>query len=145
MPLNVSDSVDLKCGSPEAPFILDIGGEGRHPAAWNLNPRTLRTFGPDQGQPIPRLIRGRGERIPLADASVDVIIVERTPLRAAVLHEIMRVARPGGLVVLRHVDLPWLDPHRHALRALAGKVERRAVQIGSQLLRETMIRLKSDE
>ena len=34
-------------------FILDIGGEGRHPDAWNLNPRKTKTLGPDRGLPIP--------------------------------------------------------------------------------------------
>jgi hypothetical protein len=65
----------------ETPFILDIGGEGRHPTAWNLNPRATKTLGPDRGEPIPRLIRGRGESIPLPDRSVDVVIVEQTPLQ----------------------------------------------------------------
>lgn len=129
---------------PGIPFILDIGGEGRHPAAWNLNPRTTKSVGSQIGQRIPRLIRGRGECIPLASHSVDVVIVERTPLRAPVLREILRVARPGALVVLRHAELPWFDPHRHALRLLPGQVSRSAVKVGDRLFRETTIRLGLD-
>jgi hypothetical protein len=125
-------------------FVLDIGGEGRHPAAWNLNPRASKTFGPEAGQPIPRLIRGRGDAIPLADSSVDLLIVERTPLRAATLREMLRVARPGALCVLRHVVTPAGDPHRLALRLLPGTSERRATRIGSHAARETVIRFEEN-
>ena len=124
-------------------LILDIGGEGRHPEAWNLNPRTKQTLAPRLGEPIARLIRARGERIPLAAESVDLVIVERTPLRPATLSEIRRVAKPGSLVLLRHADLPGLDPHRVALRMLPGSVRRCVLQIGRRTCRETLIRLKA--
>ena len=61
---------------PTIPMILDIGGEGRHPEAWNLNPRSRKTVGKQRGELIPLLIQGRGESIPLADRTVDVLIVE---------------------------------------------------------------------
>lgn len=121
------------------PFILDIGGEGRHDAAWNLNPRTLRTIGPKRGQPIPRLIRGRGENIPLPCNSVDQVIVERTPLRTETLHEIRRVAKFGALIILRHAPVSWFDPHRFVEALLPGKARRRLTQIEEQILQETMI------
>lgn len=124
----------------ESPFILDIGGEGRHPTAWNLNPRTAKTLGPCRGEAIPNLIRGRGESIPLHDRCVDIVIVERTPLRAATLTEICRIAKPGSTIILRHAIPPWCDPHRLALRMVTGNVERGIVQIGKQTLRETTIR-----
>jgi hypothetical protein len=122
-------------------FILDIGGEGRNPGAWNLNPRTRRSVGRDSGRPIPRLIRGRGEAIPLADQSVDVLIVERTPLRPATLREVLRVAKPAATVILRHAVGPLGDPHRLALALLQSSGRRRMTTIGRQPVRETIVAL----
>ena len=128
---------------PQHPVMLDIGGEGRHPEAWNLNPLAKRSLAPHRGQPIARLIQARGENIPLATHSVDLVIVERTPLRPATLREIRRIVKPGAFVLLRHADLPWLDPHRLALRMLLGAVHRSLMQIGVQRYRQTVIRLDS--
>lgn len=123
------------------PIVLDIGGEGRHAGAWNLNPRALRTVGISRGQPIPRLIRGRGESIPLADASVDVLIVERTPLRQTTLREMLRVAKPSATTILRHAVGPLGDPHRVALQLLPGNHRRRIATIGRHYVLETIISL----
>src|SRR5688500_1469436 len=95
-------------------MVLDIGGEGRHPRAWNLNPSRVKTLGRHRGAPIPRLILGRADAIPLADGSVDRVYVERTPLRDAALREIARIIRPGGVVTLRHVVIPGRDRHGRA-------------------------------
>jgi hypothetical protein len=122
-----------------SPTILDIGGEGRHPQAWNLNPRRHKTFGPERGQLIPRWIEGRGERIPLPDGSVELLIVERTPLVPATLAEIARVASPAARIILRHVVAHHLDPHRLAVQVLAGTIQRGTVTIGSHTLQETII------
>lgn len=127
--------------SPDGPMILDIGGEGRTEQAWNLNPRTHKTVGPERGQPIPRLIQGRGESIPLADGSVDLVIVERTPLRPGTLAEIRRVARPAGRVILRHAQAHQRDPHVLALQALPGTVRQGMTVIGGQTYQETIIEL----
>ena len=123
----------------DSPTILDIGGEGRHPEAWNLNPRRHKTFGPERGELIPRWIEGRGERIPLPDGSVEVLIVERTPLVPATLAEIARVASPTARIILRHVPAHHLDPHRLAVKALQGTIERGTITIGSHALQETVI------
>jgi hypothetical protein len=124
-----------------APVILDIGGEGRHRAAWNLNPRVRRTFGPRRGEVIPRLIRGRGESIPLADGTVDVLFVERTPLRSQTLREILRVAKPRARIILRHADSPLGDPHRRALDLLGGQVTHSTTTIHGRPVRQTVVRL----
>lgn len=121
------------------PYILDIGGEGRHPAAWNLNPRNARTIGPHRGEPIPRLIQGRGDKIPLPDQSVDIVIAERVPLLVTTLTEIHRVAKPGASIILRHARVPWFDPHRFAYQHLPGRRDCRMIQIGIQTLQETTI------
>jgi ubiquinone/menaquinone biosynthesis C-methylase UbiE len=119
---------------------LDIGGEGRHAGAWNLNPSSVKTIGADRGQPIPRHIPGRADEIPLPDHFVDRLIVERTPLRRRALAEIRRVVAPRGTVILRHAMPPGIDPHRLALEMLTGRIRRRIVRIGGQYLQETVFR-----
>ena len=118
-------------------FILDIGGEGAHPHAWNLNPSRVRTLNPHRGTPIPRLIPGRADAIPLPDHSVDQIIVERTPLRKAALAEIVRVLQRPGSVVLRHAMATDLDPHRLARTILPGLVRQRSIWVGRQMVMES--------
>jgi ubiquinone/menaquinone biosynthesis C-methylase UbiE len=125
----------------EGPVILDIGGEGRNDGAWNLNPRTHKTVGSERGQPIPRLIQGRGESIPLADRSVDVVIVERTPLRPTTLAEIRRIAKPAAQVILRHAQAHQRDPHVLAVQALPGTVRQGMTVIGGQSYQQTVIQL----
>ncbi len=120
------------------PFTVDIGGEGRHQLAWNLNPSLVKTKGSERGRMIPRLIRGRAEAIPLLDQSVDCLIVERTPLRRRALEEIRRVITPTGLVILRHAVPGGIDPHRWAVRVLAGRTRQRSVHIDGQCVQETI-------
>jgi hypothetical protein len=127
---------------PARPIILDIGGEGRHPEAWNLNPRIRKTVGSQRGELIPLLIRGRGESIPLADGIVDALIVERTPLRVTTLTEMLRVARPMATIVLRHANAHRRDPHHLAVRMLKGIVQQRPAMIGQQAVQETVIQLE---
>ena len=127
--------------TPERPVILDIGGEGRHPLAWNLNPRSRKTLGQERGELIPRLIQGRGDCIPLPDRTVDVLIAERTPLRLATLSEMLRVASPSARIILRHANAYRRDPHHLAVQMLKGAVEQRMAMIGRQPVQETIIRL----
>lgn len=120
--------------------VLDIGGEGRHAEAWNLNPRAHKTVGADRGRPIPRHILGRGEQIPLPDGWVDLVIVERTPLWPGTLAEIRRVTKPAATVILRHVAADWFDPHCRAVELLAGTASRRSIELAGQAAVETVIR-----
>ena len=57
-------------------------------------------------------LRGSGLALPLADASVDVAyssnVLEHVPDPEAMAEEMLRVARPGGLVVISWT--PWLSP-----------------------------------
>ena len=120
---------------------LDIGGEGRNEDAWNLNPSAVRTVGPHRGEHIPRRIPGRAEAIPLPDHSVRQILVERTPLRRASLHEIARVVDQRGTIVLRHATPHDMDPHSLARSILPGRVSQRPIRIGRQVLQETCFQL----
>lgn len=81
---------------------IDIGGEGRHARAINVNPlRTTTTTG-TPGRPIPNLVVGHGERMPFADHVADLVTVENAPLRTDTIDEIARVLKPGGVVRLSH-------------------------------------------
>jgi hypothetical protein len=126
---------------PAPRLILDIGGEGRYPNAWNLNPRRFRTCGRLRGQPIPNWLPGRAECIPLPARSVHAIIVERTPLLPAALWEIRRVALPGTRVLLRHALRPGSDPHELARQILGPplRVSRRTV--GRLIIQQSVFRL----
>ena len=128
---------------PSNPMILDIGGEGRHTNAWNLNPRNRKTLGQQRDELIPRLIQGRGECIPLLDRTVDVLIVERTPLRPSTLSEMLRVASPSARIILRHANAHRRDPHHLAVQMLKGHVEQRMTTIGKQRVQETVICLSN--
>lgn len=121
------------------PITLDIGGEGRHAEAINLNPSRHKTLGSSRGEPIPRLLVARADALPLADRSVARVIVERTPLSLQAMAEICRVIAPGGTVLLRHVPLPDADRHQAARELLAGRVERAMCQLDGQWVQETRI------
>jgi hypothetical protein len=125
-------------------FVLDIGGEGRHADAWNLNPSLCKTLEPGRGTPIPRLILGRADAIPLPSQSVDRVIVERTPLTAAALCEIRRVTRPGGSVVLRHAAILGDDPHATAKRTFGTAWKHRKVNVAGVWLEETEFWISRD-
>ncbi len=100
---------------------LDIGGEGRHPGALNLNLSRHKTLGAERGVTIPNLIVARADRLPLADRSVQRLIVERTPLSREALAEIARVVAPQGTIELAHVPLPNADRHCAGACYAAGR------------------------
>ena len=122
-------------------LFLDIGGEGRHSDAVNVNPRRYKTLGPGRGEPIPRLIVARADAIPLASGSVARIVVERTPLTRAALAEIARVIAPRGTIVLRHVPLERGDRHALARKLLGGHAARRTLCLAGQCVQETRIQV----
>lgn len=122
-------------------LVLDIGGEGRYRGVWNLNPRRFRTCGPLRGQPIPNWLPGRAERIPLPAGCVRAIIVERTPLQAAALWEIRRVAGPGTRVLLRHALRAGGNPHRLANEILGPPLHVTRRCVGGTVIQQSVFRL----
>ena len=100
--------------------VLDVGGgpgyfadafraagaryAGVEPDAGELTARGARTDG--------GLVRASGLALPLADGSVDVVmssnVLEHVPDTAGFLGELVRVARPGGLVWVSWTT--WLSP-----------------------------------
>jgi len=118
-------------------MILDIGGEGRHPTAWNINITRWKTLGSQRGGPIPRLILGRAEALPIQSRVAEMVILERTPLRQESVLECLRVVRHGGILVLRHVPLPDSDRHAVAKQLIPGNWSERQYRIGGCLIQET--------
>lgn len=125
--------------SAARPFVVDVGGEGRHESACNINPRQYKTIGPQRGQVIPRLLMGRADSIPLPNECADAVIVERTPLSKRAIIEIARIAKSGALIVLRHAQAFGMDPHRLAKQILNGEVRESQCKIGETSYRETTI------
>ncbi|MGI9472915.1 MAG: hypothetical protein ACR2NZ_15350 [Rubripirellula sp.] len=128
----------LSANSHPSEITLDIGGEGRHADAWNLNPSHVKTLGPSRGEPIPNHIPGRAEKIPFESNSIDRIIVERSPLLLATIHEIARVIHEQGTITLVHALSNDHDPHQLARAVLPGSVRQRQTRIGNQRCQETV-------
>lgn len=126
------------------PFLVDVGGEGRHESACNINPRRYKTLGPQRGQPIPRLVMGRADSIPLPNECADAVIVERTPLSKRAIIEIARIAKSGAVIVLRHAQAFGMDPHQLAKQILNGVVRESECKIGAKSYRETTIILHTN-
>ncbi|QDV47540.1 hypothetical protein Enr13x_74500 [Stieleria neptunia] len=121
--------------------LLDVGGEGRYATAMNLNPSAEKTLGPDKGQTIPNRIDGRVENIPLPDSSVKAIIVERTPLRNAAIHELARVATDDATLVFRHPVDEYSDPHARVKERISGEVDIDQLELDGQMVQQLTIRL----
>jgi len=106
---------------------LDIGGEGRHARAINVNPERLTTTTGLPGRPIPNLIVGTGEALPVRAASVDKVLVENAALRPGSEREIARVLKRGGTVRLVHPSGYATRTHGLVAAAVQGRHQRRVV------------------
>jgi hypothetical protein len=121
--------------------LLDVGGEGRLERAVNLNVSSVKTLGKNKGQPIPHLLHGRADAIPLPVNSVRTVVMERTPLTGAAVIELRRVTAPGGCVILRH-NASLNDPHKLANAVLGKPVSTSTMAIGSQLVQQSVFRVR---
>ena len=122
--------------------LLDVGGEGRLRQAINLNTSYIKTLGPNKGEPIPRLMIGRADDIPLPCESVRVVVMERTPLMRHTALEIHRVVVPGGFVILRH-HAGITDPHSAAAQILGTPLSTTSMKIGSQAVKQSVFRKRT--
>ena len=93
----------LDVGAGPVQFAAAFAAAGARYVAVDADPAELRT------RPA---IAARGERLPLADRSVDVCfssnVVEHVPAPWRFADELVRVTRSGGLVVLAYTN--WLSP-----------------------------------
>ncbi len=102
--------------------IIDIGGEGAHKGAINLNPNLWTTTTGTSGRPIPNLVMGVAEQLPFQSHSADTLIVESAPLRLGSATELARVIRPGGTIRLVHPSAYAASAHQGVIDAVGGAV-----------------------
>jgi SAM-dependent methyltransferase len=93
--------------------VLDVGaGPPQFAQAFRAAGATYIPLDADPAQLTAGGIAGRGERLPIADSSVDVCfssnVVEHVPAPWRFADELVRVTRPGGLVVVSYTN--WLSP-----------------------------------
>jgi SAM-dependent methyltransferase len=93
----------LDVGAGPVQFAAAFRAAGARYIALDADPAELRT------RPA---VAARGERLPVADGSVDVCfssnVVEHVPAPWRFADELVRVTRPGGLVVVAYTN--WLSP-----------------------------------
>ena len=79
---------------------IEIGGEGRYPGAYNLNPTSKGTVAPWANKDIPNHVCGVGESIPVPSGTVDYITLESVRMSSPMIAEIARVIKKTGHVRL---------------------------------------------
>ena len=100
-------AIDVGCGTGRAlsPLREAVGPRGSVFAV-DLTPEMLAAAGQKSVTAKAALILADARSLPFADASADAIfaagLVHHLPDSAAGLHELARVTRPGGLLVLFH-------------------------------------------
>jgi RHS repeat-associated protein len=105
---------------------IDIGGEGGHADAINVNIGTIR-----DNKSIQRLIirLERDARLPFPDRSVDQVTMESTEISRATAEEIARIIKPGGKIFLSNPsDAFNKGMHQLVINAISergGRVEQR--------------------
>ena len=105
---------------PAGRVMVDVGGgPGYFADAFAAAGARYAGVEPDVGELTardaagPNAVRGSGLQLPFADGSVDIVfssnVLEHVPDPELMADEMVRVAAPGGLVVLSWT--PWLSPH----------------------------------
>jgi SAM-dependent methyltransferase len=103
--------LDLGCGTGGA--LPDLERDGRRVLGLDLRPEGLAAT--RQQRPACWLVQADADRLPLGEATVDVItaldVLEHVDDRAA-LAEIRRVLRPGGVAIITVPAMKWLWSYR---------------------------------
>ena len=129
---------------PEGARVLEVGCGGGHlrrflpgRTYWGLDPLASADGSPEEAWAAPaRLVRGVGERLPIADSTFDVVVVCETLDHclepASLLGEARRVLAFGGLLaVMQSVRVQGPPaPRRARLRAAAGRLKGRLLRRG---------------
>ena len=104
-PLDGATVVDVGCGPAE--FARAFRAEGARYVGLDVDVHT-----PGTGE-RPHAITARGEHLPFADGCADVVmssnVMEHVPQPGVLGREMIRVARPGGLVLISYTA--WWSPH----------------------------------
>lgn len=109
----------LRCSPLRDRDVLDVGGgPGYFADAFTEAGARYAGVEPDVGELTARggacgnAVRGSGLRLPVADGSVDLVyssnVLEHVPDPERMAAEMLRVVRPGGVVVISWT--PWLSP-----------------------------------
>lgn len=112
-------SLDLTGSGLSGRSVLDVGGgPGYFAAAFAARGADYVPVEPDVGEmaaagiDVPGAVRGDGQALPFRDAAFDLVyssnVAEHVPDPWAMGAEMLRVTRPGGLVVLSYTV--WLGP-----------------------------------
>jgi SAM-dependent methyltransferase len=104
-PLEGATVVDVGCGPAE--FARAFRAEGAQYVGLDVDVHTPGTA------ERPHAIAARGEHLPFADGCADVVmssnVMEHVPAPGVLGREMIRVARPGGLVFISYTA--WWSPH----------------------------------
>jgi ubiquinone/menaquinone biosynthesis C-methylase UbiE len=93
---------------------------------YNFNYRSTRPSNPES--------QARGERLPFADKSVDIITLENASNRRATISEIARVIKPGGDIRLVGPATPEiLAAHQQIAEAVGGRVFQTIIKVRSDV------------
>lgn len=103
-PLHDRILIDVGAGEPQ--FCEEFAAAGAHYLAVDIDKAALIPLAPGIG------ILGQGERLPIASGSADIVIssnvAEHVPNPGLLGNEMIRIARPGGLVFLAFTS--WASP-----------------------------------
>ncbi|MGO8752247.1 MAG: RHS repeat-associated core domain-containing protein, partial [Thermoguttaceae bacterium] len=99
---------------------IDVGGEGLHSGAINVNIQPMTSTTGKAGRPIPLFFARVGTEAPLvfSNRTVKSIFIENTPISEATANEVARVIAAEGIILLDNPEPYATDAHARVLQAL---------------------------